>query len=130
MTEEMDLRTYFQRMSAMGKFAMTEKRANGETMHWAPFGFKNVRVNDKSTIAPDPKTFPFAIMALQMRREGSTFREICEFMTRKGMVSKRGKPIQPNGLHKILKTFGRLVGESHAQAAFLTRAEIRQALSK
>jgi hypothetical protein len=36
----MDLRAYFQTMSAMGKFAMAEKRANSETMHFAPFRFK------------------------------------------------------------------------------------------
>lgn len=78
-------------------------------MHLAPFGFKNIRVEKKSTIAPDPEVFPLALLALQMRKEGITLREICELMAKRGLLSKQGKPIQPNGMHKILKTFGPLL---------------------
>jgi len=109
MSSEITLKQFYQAISEMGRLEIAKRRAEGETMHLAPFGFKNVRVNDRSTITPDPETFPLAMMALQMRRGGSTLREICEFMAKRGLRSKRGKPIQTNGMHKILKTFSRLV---------------------
>lgn len=103
------LKQYYQALSAKGKFAMEHKRKNGETMHLAPFGFRNIRGDGRSTIAPDPEMFPLAMLALRMRQDGCTLREICTVMTKKGLLSKRGKPIQPNGMDKILKTFSRLV---------------------
>jgi hypothetical protein len=37
---EIDLRTYFQTLSAKGKHAMRQEASEGETMQLAPIGFK------------------------------------------------------------------------------------------
>ena len=104
-----DLTAFYQHISEMGRLEIARRRAQGEIIGQAPLGFRKVQVNGKSTIAPNPETFPLLVLALQMRQEGSTLREVCSLMAKKGLLSKRGKPIQPNGMHKILKTFGRLV---------------------
>ena len=93
----------------MGRLEIARRRAEGETIGQAPLGFRKVEVNGKSTIAPDPETFPLLMLALQMRQDGCTLREICTFMANKGLRSKRGKLIQPNGMDRALKTFARLV---------------------
>jgi hypothetical protein len=64
---EIDLRTYFQTISAKGKHAMRQKAAEGETMHLAPIGFKNVRQDGRSVTVPDPKTYPLVLEALWLR---------------------------------------------------------------
>ncbi len=109
MNDSISLTEYYQMISQMGKLEIAKRRAQGQTMNLAPFGFKNVRVNDRSTITPDPETFPLALMTVQMRKDGSTLREICEFMAKQGLRSKRGKVIQPIGMDKVLKTFDRIV---------------------
>ena len=104
-----ELTTYYQSISEMGRLEIARRRAEGETIGQAPLGFRKVEVNGKSTIAPDPETFPLLMLALQMRQDGCTLREICTFMANKGLRSKRGKLIQPNGMDRALKTFARLV---------------------
>ncbi|MCO5297201.1 MAG: hypothetical protein M9921_10125 [Fimbriimonadaceae bacterium] len=110
MTEQSQAMTeYFQFLSAKGKHARQAKKEQGEATSKPPFGFRNVRADGKLRLSPDPVTFPQAMMALQMRRDGSTLREICTFMGKRGMVSRNGKMIRENGMHKILKTFSRIV---------------------
>jgi len=109
MSKQSDLTGFYQTISEMGRLAIAKRRTEGETIGQAPLGFRKAQVNGKSTIAPDPDTFPLLMLALQMRRDGSTLREVCSFIAKKGLLSKRGKPIQPNGMDKVLKTFGRLV---------------------
>ena len=57
---------YFQFLSAKGKHARQAKKERGE----ATIRFRNVRVDGKLRLSPDPVTFPQALMALQMRRDG------------------------------------------------------------
>ncbi len=98
--------TYYQIISAMGKEAMWEKKANGETMHLAPLGWKNVKINGKSTIRIDEEKFLLVEEARQLRKQGKSIREICKIMEKKGLRSQRGKVISPMGLWKILKRTG------------------------
>ncbi|MEK9167624.1 MAG: hypothetical protein AAB613_02690 [Patescibacteria group bacterium] len=104
-----DLTKFYQSISEMGRLEIAKRRAKGETIGQAPLGFRKVQVNDRSTIAPDPETFPLLTLALQMRQDGCTLREVCSLMARKGLRSRRGKLIQPNGMDRLLKTFGQLV---------------------
>ena len=41
----------------------------------------------------DPADFSLLMLALQMRQDGCTLREVCLLMAKKGLLSKRGKPI-------------------------------------
>ena len=109
MSKQSDLTGFYQAISEMGRLEIAKRRAQGETIGQAPLGFLKVQVNGKSTIAPDPETFPLLMLALQMRKDGCTLREVCSFMSKKGLLSKRGKLIQPNGMDRALKMFGRLV---------------------
>ena len=58
MSKQRDLTAYYQSISEMGRLAIAKRRAAGETIGQAPLGFRKVQVNGKSTIAPDPETFP------------------------------------------------------------------------
>lgn len=109
MSKKSDLTGFYQAISEMGRLAIARRRAEGETIGQAPLGFRKVQVHGKSTIAPDPETFPLLMLALQMRQDGSTLREVCSFTAKKGLRSKRGRLIGPNGMHKSLKTFAGLV---------------------
>jgi hypothetical protein len=117
MSNKSDITAYYQTISEMGRLEIAKRRAKGETIGQAPLGFRKVEVNGRSTIAPDPDTFPLLIMAVQLRKDGGTLREVCSLMATKGLLSRRGKLIQPNGMHKILRTFGQLVEESSTDAA-------------
>jgi hypothetical protein len=109
MSKQRDLIGFYQAISEMGRLEIARRRAEGETIGQAPLGFSKVQVNGKFTIAPDPETFPLLMLALQMRKEGCILREVCSLMAKKGLLSRRGKPIQPNGMDKVLKTFQRLL---------------------
>ena len=98
----MSLREYYQFISAKGKCAMWEKKAHGELMHLAPLGFKNVHVNGKSTMVTDPKTWPLVQIALKLRKEGNTIKEICHTMEKLGLRSQRGNIIGISEMHRIL----------------------------
>ena len=94
---------YFQLISAMGKHAMWEKKANGEAMHQAPLGYKNVHQNGRSFIVPDPATLHLVEEARSLRSQGYTLKEICRLMKSRGLRSRRGKVITPSGMGRILK---------------------------
>ncbi|OGD60898.1 hypothetical protein A3A71_03260 [Candidatus Berkelbacteria bacterium RIFCSPLOWO2_01_FULL_50_28] len=125
-----DLTAFYQHISEMGRLEVARRRVQGETIGQPPLGFRKVQVNGKTTNAPDPETFPLLVLALQMRKEGSTLREICSVMSKKGLQSKRGNPIQPNGMHKILKTFIRLIGEAFVDTTSFDSISSQAELSK
>lgn len=93
---------YYQIISAMGKEAIKRKKAQGETMHLAPLGWKNVRHNGKSTMVIDEKTFLLVEEARAMRKQGTSVREICQIMSARGLRSKRGNSIGISSMHWIL----------------------------
>lgn len=125
-----DLTAFYQHISEMGRLEIARRRAQGETIGQAPLGFRKVQVNGKSSIAPNPETFPLLVLALQMCKEGSTLREICSVTSKKGLLSKRGKPIQPNGMHKILKTFSCFVGGAFVDATPFDKLDGQADISK
>jgi len=58
----------YQMMSAMGKLAIQQRKANGEQMHRPPLGFKNSRdENGRSVLVKDPVTYPLVQEALLLR---------------------------------------------------------------
>ena len=99
----MDLKTYYQTISAMGKLAMAKKKAEGQTMHLAPLGYRNVRRDGRSVTEPDPKAWVLVEEATALRRQGHSIREICRLMAEKGLNSKRGKAIGPSSMFKLLR---------------------------
>lgn len=110
MSGNSDLTSFYRTISEMGRLEIAWRRVQGETIGQAPLGFRKVEVNGKSTIAPDPEIFPLLMLALQMRKQGYKLREICSVMAKRGLKSKRGNPIHPNGMDRALKMFARLVG--------------------
>lgn len=98
----MSLRGYYQFISAKGKCAMWEKKAQGELMHLAPLGFKNVHENGKSTMTPDPKTWPLVQTALRLRKEGHAIKDICQTMEKLGLRSQRGNVVGISEMHRVL----------------------------
>lgn len=99
----MTLTEYYKRISAKGKAAIAQKKAEGESMHQAPLGYINVREDGRMVLQPDPATWYLIEQARELRRQGYTLREICWLMERKGLRSKRGKIISLSGMDKILK---------------------------
>ncbi|MGV3615274.1 MAG: recombinase family protein [Fimbriimonas sp.] len=94
---------YYARISALGKEAMREKRARGETMHLAPLGWRNARDGEgRSVVEPDPAAYPLVMEAVRMREKGRSIREICRAMEAKGLRSKRGNRISPMAMWKAL----------------------------
>jgi len=95
-----ELRQFY---SAMGKAAMWHKKANGETMHLAPLGYRNVKKDGRSTIEPDPDVYPLVQEAKKLRRKGWSIRKICKHMAKRGLRSKRGNVICPGAMQRALR---------------------------
>jgi len=103
--EAMKKMNYYQIISAMGKEAIKRKKAEGQTMHLAPLGYKNVKINGISTIEIDFDTFDLVQQARKLRKEGKTIREICRIMAEKGLRSRRGKIVGPSSMLLILNHY-------------------------
>lgn len=93
--EVMKNMNYYQIISAMGKEAIKRKKAEGQTMHLAPLGYKNVKINGISTVEIDSDTFDLVQQARKLRSEGRSIRQICRIMAKKGLCGQRGQPISP-----------------------------------
>jgi DNA invertase Pin-like site-specific DNA recombinase len=102
--QDSELTTYYETISAMGKAAMTDKKAKGECMHLAPLGWLNAR-DDKgrSIIVPDPERYELVQEAKRLRAEGMSIRKICRHLEKKGFQTKRGKSISPASLWKYFQ---------------------------
>lgn len=100
--EAMEKMNYYQIISAMGKEAIKRKKAEGQTMHLAPLGYKNVKINGISTVEIDFDTFDLVQQARKLRKEGKSIREICRTMAEKGMRSLRGQIIGPSSMFYLL----------------------------
>jgi len=106
---------YYQIISAMGKEAIKRKKAQGETMHLAPLGWKNVRINGKSTIRIDTDKFLLIQKAHHLRKRGKSIREICRIMNEQGLRSSRGGTIGPSSMFLLLNANTRLYRRSVSQ---------------
>lgn len=102
--ETMKKMNYYQIISAMDKEAIKRKKAEGQTMHLAPLGYKNVKINGISTVEIDFDTFDLVQQARKLRKQGLSVREICRIMAGKGLRSQRGKVIGSSSMLKILRT--------------------------
>jgi hypothetical protein len=101
--EAMKNMNYYQIISAMGKEAIKRKKAEGQTMHLAPLGWKNVKINGISTVEIDFDTFGLIQQARRLRREGKSIRKICRIMAERGLRSQRNNTIGPSAMLKLLK---------------------------
>lgn len=102
--EAMKKMNYYQIISAMGKEAIKRKKAEGQTMHLAPLGWKNVKINGISTVEIDDETYWLIQEARKLRKQGWSIRRICRCMEAVGLRSQRGKIIQPSSMLKLLRT--------------------------
>lgn len=98
---------YYQLISDMGKEAMWEKKANGETMHLAPLGFKNVRIEGRSVIVIDQNSYRYIEEGAILRDQGYSFERISEILYELGLRSKRGKRVTAMGIWRALKRIPR-----------------------
>lgn len=94
---------FYKLTSAKGKLVMAEKREQGETMHLAPLGYRNVRREGRSMTEIDPETWPLVQEAKSLRAQGLSIRTICHLMAAKGLRSQRGNVIGPSSMLKILE---------------------------
>ncbi|MDP2605925.1 MAG: hypothetical protein Q8S00_25565 [Deltaproteobacteria bacterium] len=94
--------SYYKSISAKGKLAIRQKKAEAESMHQAPLGYRNVRANGRSTMERDPKKYRLVQLAKRMREEGNSINAVCRAMKARGLRSKRGKLIGPSSMHLIL----------------------------
>ncbi|MBV6459398.1 MAG: hypothetical protein HONBIEJF_02546 [Fimbriimonadaceae bacterium] len=95
---------HYQRLSARGKTAIRLKKVEGQSMHQAPLGYRNVRTDDGRVILKrHPKKFKLVQEARQMWQEGRSLRAICRAMRSKGLRSKRGKVIGTSSMYEIVK---------------------------
>lgn len=101
--EAMKKMNYYQIISAMGKEAIKRKKAEGQTMHLAPLGWKNVKINGISTVEIDFDTFDLVQQARKLRKEGKSIREICRIMAERGLHSQRGKQIGVSSMFYLLQ---------------------------
>lgn len=101
--ETMKKMNYYQIISAMGKEAIKRKKAEGQTMHLAPLGYKNVKINGISTVEIDFDTFWLVQEARKLRNQGWSIRSICRCMEAVGLRSQRGKVIGPSSMLKLLR---------------------------
>lgn len=95
--------SYYQVISAMGKEAIKRKKAEGQTMHLAPLGWMNVKINGISTVEIDDEKFWLIQEARKLRRQGWSIRRICRCMEAVGLRSQRGNAIRPSSMHFLLK---------------------------
>ena len=94
---------YYQLISLLGKEEMWKRKAQGETMHLAPLGYRNVHVKGRSLIEPDPETWSLVQEAQALRRQGRSIREICRIMAEMGLHSRRGNLIGPSSMLLIMR---------------------------
>lgn len=93
---------YYQILSLLGKEEIRKRKEQGETMHLAPLGYRNVRKDGRSATEPEPESLPLVEQARALRRQGHSIRGICETMAGRGLRSKRGKVIGPSSVLLIL----------------------------
>lgn len=99
----MTIDEYYKNLSKQGRAAIRERKARGEVMHKAPYGFKNVRdKSGTSLIAPDATEFPLLIRAHELRTEGRSYRAIAKELWFHGMKSRSGRVVGPSGMRRIL----------------------------
>ncbi len=96
-------KTYRKDLSAMGHEAIQQKKAQGELMHLAPFGYRNVKDEQgQSTMEPDPKTHPILLRARNLRSQQLSFRQIAKELNGMGYRSRNSKRFSGTSVYRLL----------------------------
>ncbi len=83
---------------------MLKKKADGEWMHQAPFGYRTVKDSaGRIVLELDPKTFRYILEAWKLKEAGFTLKEIADHLNRKGVRTKRGRKLTPTSALRILE---------------------------
>jgi len=98
-------KNYIDNLSEEVKKGMKEKAEQGMYPSRAPFGYKNVRIHDKSVIVPDEVNAHIVREMFQKYASGyHSLNDIKDFLERKGIkLFKSSKGINTSAIHKILK---------------------------
>jgi len=82
----MNITDYHKEIGARGAAIARAKKAQGETVHLAPYGYRNARdAEGRSVIEPDPTLLPLLQEAWHMRSQGVSVRKICREMHARGL---------------------------------------------
>lgn len=85
------------------KGGMHDAVREGRYVWMAPYGYSNVRVNGKATIAPN-KYAPFIMRAFkEVAKQQFPVIEIRKKMIAEGMINTAGKPISQSHFYRLLK---------------------------
>jgi hypothetical protein len=101
--EAMKQMNYYQIISAMGKEAIKRKKAEGQTMHLAPLGYKNAHINGQSLTVIDLGSFPVVLTILNLRKKGLTTRAIAQCLNSAEVKSARGKCFSAMAVWRVLR---------------------------
>lgn len=75
-------RNYVNNLSEEVKKGMAQKLAAGGWCHLAPPGYRNIRVNGRASVEPDPKTAPAIKQAFEMAKAGNSIKNITEYLNK------------------------------------------------
>ncbi len=77
---------------------------DGRYVWQAPFGYKNVKISGRATIAQDPLIAPFVRQAFEIMASGVyAVTEVWEIISKKGFKTKSGKRVSRNYFYEILR---------------------------
>lgn len=74
-------RNYVNNLSEEVKKGMTQKLAEGGWNHIAPFGYRNIRVNGRAIVEPDPETMPILKQIFDLALQGESIKRISKYIT-------------------------------------------------
>ncbi|MGE4169115.1 MAG: recombinase family protein [Candidatus Margulisiibacteriota bacterium] len=75
-------RNYVNNLSEEVKKGMTQKLMAGGWCHLAPPGYRNVRINGRATIEPDPQSAPVIKTAFEMAKAGDSVHTITDYLNK------------------------------------------------
>ena len=94
---------YYQAISAKGKEVIRRKKAEGESMHQAPLGYRNVVIEGRTVLERHPRKYRLVQEAKRMWQEGASLRTVCRVMQAKGLRTKKGKIIRRSSMYLVVK---------------------------
>ena len=84
---------------------MREAVRDGRYVWGAPLGYNNVKINSRSTIAPDAKMFPLVQQTFELIAQNKyPTEEVRKIMEERGLVNRKGKPICKAFFYHVLKS--------------------------
>lgn len=84
---------------------MREAMREGRYVWKAPVGYNNVKVNSRSTIAPDMRIFPLLQRTFNLLAQNKyPVEEVRKIMEAEGLVNRKGKPISKSFFYHLIKS--------------------------